>query len=154
VAFHSVAKTWANKRDGTPVLYTIAPTNNMVASECDDACAWNGPQYNGTAEDVHYAIEWDNVSQPAKQGSSCRLPLPARRGSAGGSWPLGAHRPATAALSPQPSAPATFQDRGPRTPKPPQFKDWIADIKSIYQKDLWEDAHLDKFRCMGPGYIW
>ena len=50
VAFHSVAKTWANKRDGTPVLYTIAPTNNMVASECDDNCAWNGPQYNGTAE--------------------------------------------------------------------------------------------------------
>lgn len=40
VAYHSVAKTWANARDGTPVLYSIAPTNNMVASECDDNCAW------------------------------------------------------------------------------------------------------------------
>ena len=40
VAYHSVAKTWANKRDGTPVLYTVAPTNNLVASECDDNCAW------------------------------------------------------------------------------------------------------------------
>jgi len=28
----------------------------------DDNCAWNGPQYNGTAEDVHYAIEWVSSS--------------------------------------------------------------------------------------------
>jgi hypothetical protein len=28
-------------------------------SHCLLITAWNGPAYNGTAEDVHMAIEWD-----------------------------------------------------------------------------------------------
>jgi len=36
VAYHSVAKTWAKAPDGSPVLYSVAPTNNMVASECGE----------------------------------------------------------------------------------------------------------------------
>jgi hypothetical protein len=82
VAFHSVAKTWANKRDGTPVLYSIAPTNNMVASECDDNCAWNGPQYNGTAE----VRQWQGGIWAA--GCAAALP-PVRRAAAARARPGG-----------------------------------------------------------------
>jgi hypothetical protein len=59
VAFHSVAKSWAQRQDGAPVLYGVAPTNNLASSECDDACVWSSPSNNGTAEDVHFAIEFD-----------------------------------------------------------------------------------------------
>lgn len=59
VANNAVGKTWASNPDGSDVLYAVGKTNNLVASECWDDCAWNGPTYDGTAEDVHMSIEWD-----------------------------------------------------------------------------------------------
>ena len=56
--------------------------------------AWNGPAYNGTAEDVHFAIEWG------------------------------------------------------------RFREWVADVKAVFEKDLWGGERLDAGRCMGPGYMW
>lgn len=58
VASYSVGKGWASNPDGSDVLYTVGKTNNMMAGECWDDCAWNGEAYNGTAEDVHMSIEW------------------------------------------------------------------------------------------------
>jgi hypothetical protein len=63
VGYNGAAQTWASKQDGTRVLYTVAKTNRMQASECDDNCAWNTPVFNGTAEDVHYAIEWSRFRE-------------------------------------------------------------------------------------------
>lgn len=60
VAANSVAKTWASDSQGKDVLYAVGKTNDLAAAECWDDCAWNGPTYNGTAEDVHLSIEWDN----------------------------------------------------------------------------------------------
>ena len=38
-------------------LSGVGRTNDMVASECESACHWNGPLYNGTALDVEMTIE-------------------------------------------------------------------------------------------------
>jgi hypothetical protein len=56
----SVGKTWANAANGTgkSVLSALAPTNQMQASECDEHCAFNGPEFNSTAEDVEFTIDW------------------------------------------------------------------------------------------------
>jgi hypothetical protein len=59
--YNSAAHTWAASGDSkSRVLYSIAKTNRMQSSECDEHCAWNGPEYNGTAEDVHLAIEFSD----------------------------------------------------------------------------------------------
>lgn len=63
VAANSVGKTWANMPDGSPVLNAIGKTNNMVASECDDECAWNSKVYNGTAEDVEFTTEYEFLGE-------------------------------------------------------------------------------------------
>jgi hypothetical protein len=105
VAFHSIAKSWAQRGDGSPVLYGIAPTNNLVASECDDACVWNGPANNGTAEDVHFAIEYDRWGRGAG-GKGAPIWAP----TAGRLLPAGA-----AAAAPPCGAPP----RRPQLPAPP-----------------------------------
>jgi hypothetical protein len=130
-AHYSVGKSWASNPDGSDVLHAVGKTNNLAAGEvrgawvvwlllpvavrcdsptcaaadprfvcfchptptclqCWDDCAWNGAAYNGTAEDVHMAIEHT------------------------------------------------------------QFKDWVQDIKNIFQHDLWA-TEFDKGRCLGPG---
>jgi L-gulonolactone oxidase len=60
----SVGKTWANANNGTgkSVLTALAPSNQMQASECDNDCAFNGPQFNSTAEDVEFTIDWDRFA--------------------------------------------------------------------------------------------
>jgi hypothetical protein len=60
----SVGKTWANANNGTgkSVLTALAPSNQMQASECDDHCAFNGPEFNSTAEDVEFTIDWDRFA--------------------------------------------------------------------------------------------
>ncbi|WIA41247.1 hypothetical protein OEZ86_004858 [Tetradesmus obliquus] len=60
VAANSVAKTWASDGKGEDVLFAVGKTNELASTECWDDCAWNGPAYNGTAEDVHLSIEWDD----------------------------------------------------------------------------------------------
>jgi hypothetical protein len=60
VAANSVAKTWASDGKGEDVLFAVGKTNDLAATECWDDCAWNGPTYNGTAEDVHLSIEWED----------------------------------------------------------------------------------------------
>ena len=60
---NSVFKTWASKPDGSDVLYTVGTTNNLVAAECWDNCAWNSDVFEGTAEDVHLSIEWDRFEE-------------------------------------------------------------------------------------------
>lgn len=34
-----------------------------------------------------------------------------------------------------------------------QFRDWVTDIKNIFEHDLWA-TEWDKGRCLGPGYVW
>ena len=64
----SVGKSWADEfilpgaASAAPLkrraaLSGVGRTNDMVASECESACHWNGPLYNGTALDVEMTIE-------------------------------------------------------------------------------------------------
>ncbi|KAI8475634.1 MAG: hypothetical protein J3K34DRAFT_517253 [Monoraphidium minutum] len=94
-ASSSVARAWASRAGGAPALFAVAPTNDLVAAGCGaGGCAWGGPESNVTMEDVHFAIEFD------------------------------------------------------------QLEGWLADVRSIFENDLWGDARLGRARCMGPGQIW
>lgn len=57
----TVHRAWARAggRFGEPRFNVTAPTNQMQATECDQNCLWNGPQFKGTAQDAEFAIDWD-----------------------------------------------------------------------------------------------
>jgi hypothetical protein len=47
----SVAKPWAARPGGAPVLYGVAATNDAVAAGCGEGgCAWEGPEVGAAHE--------------------------------------------------------------------------------------------------------
>lgn len=56
----TVHRAWAKAggRFGEDKFDVVAPTNQMQAAECDQNCLWNGPQFQGTAQDAEFAIEF------------------------------------------------------------------------------------------------
>lgn len=57
----SIGAFWASV-GGKGVMNVTGPTNAMQAAECDEHCNWSDPEaFNGTAQDVELAIEWQQL---------------------------------------------------------------------------------------------
>ncbi|KAF8060339.1 GULLO1 [Scenedesmus sp. PABB004] len=57
----SLSASWASV-NGTGVANVTGPTNDMMASECDEHCNWNDNEvFFGTAQDVEFTAEFDQL---------------------------------------------------------------------------------------------